>query len=61
MTVENAESIQCMVRVKKPDHAHLERKAQKNPDNKHKHIATEINSLIRADRVRSERKEKRGK
>lgn len=49
MPIENSESVQRGVRVKKAHDEHLQRKAAANSDNKHNNVATEINLLIEAD------------
>lgn len=49
MTVQNGESVQRGVRVKRAHDNYLIRKAQKNKNNPHNQVATEINILIAAD------------
>lgn len=49
MAIENTESVQRGVRVKRAHDEHLVRKAKGNKDNPHNQVATEINLLIEAD------------
>lgn len=44
-----------MVRVKTPHSDHLIAKAIANPANPHNHVATEINTLIKADFEKAQR------
>lgn len=49
MSMINGESRQRGIRIPHALDKYLMEKAQKNPDNKHNNISTEINILIEAD------------